>query len=67
MVHNDEVIAICRNMVLKNKDPIAHVEVTTIREACKKPGQIELSDCEIFTSCEPCPMCFGEIHLSRIK
>ena len=67
MVRNDEVIASCHNMVLKNKDPIAHVEVTAIREACKKLGQIELSDCEIFASCEPCPMCFGAIHLSRIK
>ena len=67
VVRNDEVIASCHNMVLKNKDPTAHAEVTTIREACKKLGQIELLDCEIFTSCEPCPMCFGPIHLSRIK
>lgn len=36
-------------------------------KACKKLGQIELSDCEIYASCEPCPMCFGAIHLSRIK
>lgn len=67
VVRNDEVIASCHNMVLKNKDPTAHAEVTAIREACKKLGQIELSDCEIFASCEPCPMCFGAIHLSRIK
>jgi len=38
-----------------------------ILQACKKLNQIELSDCEIFTSCEPCPMCFGAIHLARIK
>ncbi|CAH1428648.1 unnamed protein product [Lactuca virosa] len=43
--------------------PTAHAEVT----ACKKLNQIELSDCEIYASCEPCPMCFGAIHLSRIK
>lgn len=67
VVRNDEVIASCHNMVLKNMDPTAHAEVTAIREACNKLGRIELSDCEIFTSCEPCPMCFGAIHLSRIK
>ncbi|XP_074292728.1 guanosine deaminase-like isoform X2 [Silene latifolia] len=54
-------------MVLKYSDPTAHAEVTAVREACKKLNRIELSDCEIFASCEPCPMCFGAIHLSRIK
>ena len=67
VVRNDEVIASCHNMVLKDKDPTAHAEVTAIREACKKLGQIELLDCETFSSSEPCPMCFGAIHLSRIK
>ena len=56
VVRNDEVIVSCHNMVLKNKDPTAHAEVTAIREACKKLGQIELLDCETFASCEPCPM-----------
>ncbi|GFY90682.1 cytidine/deoxycytidylate deaminase family protein [Actinidia rufa] len=51
----------------ENTDPTAHAEVTAIREACKKLNQIELADCEIYASCEPCPMCFGAIHLSRIK
>lgn len=67
VVHNDEIIVRCHNMVLKNTDPTAHAEVTAIREACKKLNQIELSDCEMYASCEPCPMCFGAIHLSRIK
>ncbi|XP_047311263.1 guanosine deaminase-like [Impatiens glandulifera] len=67
VVRNDEVIVSCHNMVLHNTDPTAHAEVTAIREACKKLNQIELSDCEIYASCEPCPMCFGAIHLSRIK
>jgi tRNA(Arg) A34 adenosine deaminase TadA len=67
VVRNNEVVAGCHNMVLKNTDPTAHAEVTAIREACKKLNQIELSDCEIYASCEPCPMCFGAIHLSRIK
>ncbi|XP_042437088.1 guanosine deaminase isoform X1 [Zingiber officinale] len=67
VVCNDEVVVGCHNMVLKHTDPTAHAEVTAIREACKKLGKIELSDCEIYASCEPCPMCFGAIHLSRIK
>ncbi|KAK9084452.1 hypothetical protein Scep_030923 [Stephania cephalantha] len=67
VVRNDEVVVSCHNMVLKHTDPTAHAEVTAIREACKKLNQIELADCEIYASCEPCPMCFGAIHLSRIK
>ncbi|RYR75965.1 hypothetical protein Ahy_A01g000564 isoform A [Arachis hypogaea] len=74
IVCNDEVVASCHNMVLSHTDPTAHAEVTAIREciafilqACKKLKKIELSDCEIYASCEPCPMCFGAIHLSRIK
>ncbi|KAJ6918432.1 guanosine deaminase-like [Populus alba x Populus x berolinensis] len=67
VVQNDEIIMSCHNMVLKNTDPTAHAEVTAVREACKKLNRIELSDCEIYASCEPCPMCFGAIHLSRVK
>ncbi|KAK7391911.1 hypothetical protein VNO78_20335 [Psophocarpus tetragonolobus] len=67
VVRNDEVVVSCHNMVLRNTDPTAHAEVTAIREACQKLNQIELADCEIYASCEPCPMCFGAIHLSRIK
>ncbi|XP_062006810.1 guanosine deaminase isoform X1 [Rosa rugosa] len=67
IVRNDEVVVSCHNMVLTHTDPTAHAEVTAVREACKKLNQIELSDCEIYASCEPCPMCFGAIHLSRLK
>ncbi|KAJ7514208.1 hypothetical protein O6H91_23G033300 [Diphasiastrum complanatum] len=67
VVRNDEVVVSCHNMVLNHVDPTAHAEVTAVREACKKLNRVELSDCEIFASCEPCPMCFGAIHLSRIK
>ncbi|XP_065618019.1 guanosine deaminase isoform X1 [Quercus suber] len=67
VVHNDEVVVSCHNMVLRNTDPTAHAEVTAIREACKKLKKMDLSECEIYASCEPCPMCFGAIHLSRIK
>ncbi|XP_010421673.1 PREDICTED: uncharacterized protein LOC104707093 [Camelina sativa] len=67
IVHKNEVVASCHNMVLKYTDPTAHAEVTAIREACKKLNKLELSECEIYASCEPCPMCFGAIHLSRLK
>ncbi|KAE8729109.1 putative inactive poly polymerase SRO2-like [Hibiscus syriacus] len=80
VVRNDEAIVSCHNMVLKNTDPTAHAEVTAIREIVRKcdsvvgrytcmqeAESVELSDCEIYASCEPCPMCFGAIHLSRIK
>ncbi|RWR95147.1 guanine deaminase [Cinnamomum micranthum f. kanehirae] len=67
VVHNNEIVVSCHNMVLKHRDPTAHAEVTAIREACKKLKKIELSDCEMYASCEPCPMCFGAIYLSRVK
>ncbi|WCJ26719.1 Cytochrome b-c1 complex subunit Rieske mitochondrial [Euphorbia peplus] len=67
IVRNDEVVVRCHNLVLHNTDPTAHAEVTAVREACKKLNRINLSDCEIYASCEPCPMCFGAIFLSRLK
>ncbi|VAH97514.1 guanosine deaminase-like isoform X1 [Triticum dicoccoides] len=67
VVRNDQVVVSCHNMVVKNTDATAHAEVTAIREACKKLGKIDLSDCEMYASCEPCPMCFGAVRLSRIK
>ncbi|CAN6197386.1 unnamed protein product [Urochloa humidicola] len=63
IIRGDEEVVSCHNLVLKNTDPSAHAEVTAIREACKKLGKISLSDCEIYASCEPCPMCFGLIRL----
>ncbi|GBG65981.1 hypothetical protein CBR_g54960 [Chara braunii] len=67
VVRDGEIVSCCHNMVLKNVDPTAHAEVTAIREACQKLGRYDLADCEIYASCEPCPMCFGAVHLSRIK
>ncbi|KAL2608969.1 hypothetical protein R1flu_027542 [Riccia fluitans] len=67
IVRNGEIVVQCHNMVLRNADPTAHAEVTAVRMACQKLGRHELSDCEIYASCEPCPMCFGAIHLSRLK
>ncbi|MBS1959758.1 MAG: nucleoside deaminase [Bdellovibrionales bacterium] len=55
------------NKVTSTNDPTAHAEVTAIRDACKNLGTFELTDCEIYTSCEPCPMCLSSIYWARIK
>lgn len=63
------VIAEGANQVTSSNDPTAHAEVLAIREACRKLGVFELHGCDIYTSCEPCPMCLGAIywaHISRI-
>jgi guanine deaminase len=51
---------------LKTSDPTAHAEMLAIRRAAKKLGRFDLSDCEIYSSCEPCPMCFAAIHWAKI-
>ena len=55
------------NRVTVTNDPTAHAEVVAIREACEKLGDFELRDCEIYTSCEPCPMCLGAIYWARLE
>ncbi|TKY52146.1 Guanine deaminase [Spatholobus suberectus] len=67
IVRNDEIVASCHNMVLRNTDPSAHAEITALREACRTLNQIQLADCEIYASCEPCPMCLSAIHFSKLK
>lgn len=69
IARNGEIIAEGSNCVTIDCDPTAHAEVSTIRKACKALGTFDLSGCEIYTSCEPCPMCFGAIywaHLDKI-
>jgi len=69
VVKNGSIVAEGVNRVTATSDPTAHAEVVAIREACAKLGVFLLKDCEIYTSCEPCPMCLGAIywaHLSRI-
>ena len=69
IARNGEIIAKGSNGVTINNDPTAHAEVSTIRKACQKLNTFDLSGCEIYTSCEPCPMCFGAIywaHLDKI-
>lgn len=66
IVKDGEIIAGRSNSVTLDNDPTAHAEVNTIREACRKLGTFDLSDCVIYTSCEPCPMCLGAIYWSRL-
>lgn len=61
------IIATGVNRVTANNDPTAHAEVSAIRNAAQALGTFNLSDCEIFTSCEPCPMCLGAIYWARLK
>ena len=61
-----EIIATGTNRVTSSCDPTAHAEVSAIREAARKLGTFNLSGCEIYTSCEPCPMCLGAIYWSRL-
>ena len=67
IVKDGEIIAGRSNSVTIDNDPTAHAEVNTIREACRKLGTFDLSDCVIYTSCEPCPMCLGAIYWARIS
>lgn len=66
VVRNGEIVAVAGNCVTSSNDPTAHAEVVAIREACKKLETFDLSGCEIFASCEPCPMCLGAIMWARI-
>ena len=67
IVRNGEIVAGSANSVTRDNDPTAHAEVNTIRQACRKLGTFDLSDCVIYTSCEPCPMCLGAIYWAHIK
>jgi len=65
VVKHGKAIAEGVNCVTSTNDPTAHAEVMAIREACRKLGFFELTGCEIYTSCEPCPMCMGAIYWAR--
>ena len=67
IVKGEEIIGRGNNKVLCNNDPTAHAEITAIRDACKNLGTFQLDGCEIYTSCEPCPMCLGAIYWARPK
>lgn len=61
-----KVVACEHNMVWATTDITAHAEVHAIRQACKRLGTIDLSGCVIYSTCEPCPMCFSAIHWAKI-
>lgn len=67
IVSGGKVIATGVNRVTTLNDPTAHAEVVAIRAACHKLGSFQLDDCELYTSCEPCPMCLGAIYWARLK
>ena len=67
IVKDDIIIGKGNNRVISDNDPTAHAEVVAIRTACKNLNSFHLEDCEIYTSCEPCPMCLGAIYWARIK
>jgi tRNA(Arg) A34 adenosine deaminase TadA len=65
VVKDGKIIARGWNQVAGTNDPTAHAEVVAIREACKVLGDFQLTGCELYTSCEPCPMCLGAIYWAR--
>jgi guanine deaminase len=66
IVCNGKIISKAHNTVLKN-DPTAHAEINAIRKASKKLKTFDLSGCDLYTTCYPCPMCYSAIHWARIK
>ncbi|HUZ60418.1 MAG TPA: nucleoside deaminase [Hanamia sp.] len=67
IVKDNKIIGRGHNKVISTNDPTAHAEVIAIREACKNLGTFQLDGCEIYTSCEPCPMCLGAIYWARAQ
>ena len=66
IVKNGKLIASGANRVTTNVDPTAHAEINVIRKAAKKLGTFDLSGCEIYSSCEPCPMCLGAVYWAHL-
>src|SRR5215813_3199446 len=65
VVRGDEVLATAHNRVVGDNDPTAHAEIGAIRAACAALGSFQLDGCELYASCEPCPMCLGAIYWAR--
>lgn len=66
LVRGNKVISCAHNVVWKTTDITAHAEINAIRQGCKKLKTIDLSGCVIYSTCEPCPMCFSALHWARI-
>ena len=67
IVQDGRILAEGTNLVTSNNDPTAHAEIVAIRGACRTLGRFHLTGCEIYTSCEPCPMCLGAIYWARLE
>jgi guanine deaminase len=67
IVKDGEVIGKGSNEVTSTNDPTAHAEIVAIRDACSRLGHFQLTDCVVYASCEPCPMCLGAIYWARPK
>ena len=67
IVRGDEIVGRGWNKVTSTNDPTAHAEVVAIRAACRRLKTFQLTDCEIYTSCEPCPMCLSAIYWARLR
>lgn len=67
IVKGEEIVGRGNNKVTSSNDPTAHAEVVAIRDACRNLHTFQLDDCEVYTSCEPCPMCMGAIYWARPK
>ncbi len=65
IVKDGEIVGQGNNRVTSSNDPTAHAEIVAIRDACEKLGTYQLTGCDIYTSCEPCPMCLGAIYWAR--
>ncbi len=65
IVKDNQIIAEGYNRVIETNDPTAHAEIVAIRRACETLKSFQLDDCEIYSSCEPCPMCLGAIYWAR--
>src|SRR5882757_886338 len=67
VVRKGKIVGRGWNQVTSTNDPTAHAEVSAIRDACKKLKTFQLDDCELYTSCEPCPMCLSAIYWARFR
>lgn len=65
IVKDGEIVGEGSNEVILNNDPTAHAEIVAIRNACRTLNAFQLADCDVYTSCEPCPMCMGAIYWAR--
>jgi tRNA(Arg) A34 adenosine deaminase TadA len=67
VIRGEELVAAAHNAVLAETDPTSHAEVRAVRAASRALGTIDLSGCTLYSTCEPCPMCFGAIHWARLS